>query len=215
MSEVCGASILCLGRCYNTGMFNDFPDHCASPVIRAGWLDSARRVLSPNQGERPADTPVDLLVIHSISLPPGQFGGGDVDALFQNRLDAGAHPYFEGISGLRVSAHLFIDRRGDITQYVSFDRRAWHAGASNFAGRENCNDFSIGIELEGTDELPFAGRQYHSLAMATRVLQRTYPGIESHRIVGHCDIAPGRKTDPGPCFDWRRYLLATRSRAFE
>lgn len=180
--------------------------------IVSGWLSCARRVASPNYSPRPEFT-IDLLVIHNISLPPGEFGGAYVDALFQNCLDPGHHSYFAEICDLQVSAHLLIDRAGDITQYVNFDDRAWHAGQSSFCGRHNCNDFSIGIELEGSDEQPFTECQYHSLIEVTRLVRAAYPGITCDRIVGHSDIAPGRKTDPGPFFEWPRYLQAIETPA--
>lgn len=145
---------------------------------------------------------IDLLVIHAISLPPRHFAGEAVEQLFTNRLDPSAHPYFEGLRGLRVSAHLFLRRRGELIQFVRFDDRAWHAGVSAFEGRERCNDFSIGIELEGCDDRPFTAVQYRRLAQVAAALLRTYPAITPARIVGHSEIAPGRKTDPGPCFDW-------------
>ncbi len=147
---------------------------------------------------------VDLVVVHGISLPPGEFGGPWIDALFTNTLDPDAHPYFRAIADLRVSAHLLIRRDGDLAQYVPFHRRAWHAGASNFAGRSRCNDFSIGIELEGADRIPYDDRQYSRLAAVVAVLRTTYPTLAPDRLVGHADIAPGRKTDPGPAFDWAR-----------
>ncbi len=175
-------------------------------AIKDGWLAPARRVASPNFNERPANTKINLLVIHAISLPPGQFGGPWIDALFTNVLDANAHPYFRDVHALKVSAHILIRRDGEVVQYVSFDKRAWHAGVSEFQGVSNCNDFSIGIELEGCDTQSYEPVQYRRLASITRVLQRTYPAITSKRITGHCDIAPGRKTDPGPHFDWARYV---------
>ena len=174
-------------------------------IIVSGWLAPARRLPSPNHDERPAGTVVDLLVVHGISLPPGEFGGPWIDALFTNRLDPAAHDYFRDICTLRVSAHVLIRRDGEVVQYVSFDRRAWHAGQSSFGGRERCNDFSVGIELEGCDDQPYGDAQYLALAAVTRALMQAYPAIEPARIVGHSDIAPGRKTDPGPCFDWSRY----------
>ncbi len=178
-------------------------------TIDGGWLRPVRRVPSPNQDERP-DGEISLLVIHCISLPPGEFGPRHIDALFLNRLDPQAHPYFRDIAKLRVSAHVLIDRRGRLTQYVPFQRRAWHAGVSSFQGRERCNDFSIGIELEGCDNLPYTPDQYHMLAVVTRTLMGQFAGLRQDRIVGHSDIAPGRKTDPGPAFDWVWYreLLA-------
>lgn len=170
-------------------------------------IRGARFLPSPNCNERP-EGEISLLVIHNISLPPGQFGGGQIEALFTNRLDWDAHPFFNEIRGLEVSAHLLIDRAGTLTQFVPFDRRAWHAGRSCFQGREACNDFSIGIELEGTDELPYTDFQYERLIQVTRALLNTYPDLTRERIVGHCQIAPERKTDPGPAFDWPRFLAA-------
>ena len=169
------------------------------------WYPGARRLPSPNQDARPEGEEISLLVIHGISLPPGEFGGPWIDALFANRLDPAAHPYFREIAHLHVSAHLLIDREGRLTQYVPFDRRAWHAGRSRFGDREACNDFSIGIELEGTDTIPYTDAQYARLAEVTRWLMRRYPALGRERIVGHCHIAPDRKTDPGPAFDWGRY----------
>jgi AmpD protein len=177
----------------------------APAIVADGWLVGAERRPSPNRNARPAGTPIDLLVIHNISLPPGQFGGPWIDDLFLARLDPQAHPYFAAIAGAPVSAHLLILRGGHCVQYVPFAERAWHAGVSCFAGRERCNDFSIGIELEGTDDEPFEPAQYRALAEATRAILAAYPGITPGRIVGHSDIAPGRKTDPGPYFDWARF----------
>ena len=156
--------------------------------------------------ERPPGGRVDLLVIHSISLPPGEFGGPWIDDLFMNRLDPEAHPYFREIAGLRVSCHLLIRRDGRMIQYVPLNRRAWHAGVSSFCGREGCNDFSIGIELEGADDRPFTDAQYAALTRATRQIVTRYPAITKSRITSHAAIAPQRKTDPGPHFDWPRYL---------
>ena len=167
-----------------------------------GMCSDAVWVPSPNCDERPEGEPVSLLVIHSISLPPGRYGGPWVTDLFLNRLDAAAHPYFAGIAALRVSSHFFIGRDGALTQYVPCELRAWHAGASSWRGRERCNDFSIGIELEGTDDTPFEHAQYETLAHLTRALFVRYGPLE---LAGHSDIAPGRKTDPGPHFDWARY----------
>ncbi len=172
--------------------------------IVAGWLEPARRLPSPNCDQRPPQTVIDLLVIHSISLPPGRFGGGFVEALFTNCLEPAADPSFPGLCGLQVSAHLFIDRRGGLTQFVPLQQRAWHAGVSCHEGRSRCNDFSIGIELEGCDELPYEDAQYQMLARVARLLMRHYPGITAQRIVGHCHIAPQRKTDPGAAFQWPR-----------
>lgn len=173
--------------------------------VKSGWLANARRVASPNQDDRPHGCDVDLLVIHCISLPPGEYGGSWIDALFQNRLPPDAHPYFREIHGLEVSSHLLIRRDGELVQYVPLQKRAWHAGKSCFMGRERCNDFSIGIELEGADDQPYEPVQYERLAEVTTAILRAYPLITPDRIVGHSDIAPGRKTDPGPAFDWHRY----------
>ena len=156
---------------------------------------------SPNCDERPEDAAIDLIVIHNISLPPGEFGGPHITELFQNRLHPGAHPYFAGVSPLRVSSHFLVRREGEVIQYVPCELRAWHAGVSSWQGRSGCNDFSIGIELEGTDELPFTDAQYASLAELTRALFERYGRLA---LAGHSDIAPGRKTDPGPHFDWAR-----------
>ena len=168
----------------------------------SGWLQSVRRVVSPNCDARLTGCQAELIVIHGISLPPGRYGGGWVDRLFTNTLPAEAHPYFQTIQSLRVSAHVFIERDGGLTQYVSFNQRAWHAGASQWCGREACNDFSIGIELEGADDEPYDPRQYPALAALIRALQQAYPGLASGAIAGHSDIAPGRKCDPGTRFDW-------------
>lgn len=170
----------------------------------SGWLTGVRRVHSPNRDARPAGTSPELVVVHAISLPPGEFGGDWIDRLFTNRLDPDAHPYFAEIADLRVSAHALIRRSGDVTQYVSFADRAWHAGHSCWEGREECNDFSVGIELEGSDDEPFEPVQYERLAVVVNALAEAYPYIDRRRLVGHCDIAPGRKTDPGPRFDWDR-----------
>ncbi|WP_051362187.1 1,6-anhydro-N-acetylmuramyl-L-alanine amidase AmpD [Solimonas soli] len=176
------------------------------PEVSAdGWLAGARVCRSPNRDARPDADDISLLVIHNISLPPGRFGGPYIDQLFSNTLDPAAHPYFATIHALRVSSHLLIARDGRVTQYVPFGERAWHAGVSVYEGRERCNDFSIGIELEGTDDKPFTAKQYAQLARVTRSLLRAYPRLSAARIAGHSDIAPGRKTDPGPHFDWRRY----------
>lgn len=172
----------------------------------SGWLCPVNRCVSPNYNARPDIDDIDLLVIHNISLPPEQFGGGYVQQFFCNQLPVDEHPYFTTIASLRVSAHCLIDRQGVITQFVSFFDRAWHAGSSCFAGRSNCNDFSIGIELEGCDHKPYSEQQYHSLAQLTHLLMLSYPSITADRIVGHSDIAPGRKTDPGPAFEWTHYF---------
>ena len=183
--------------------------------IGSGLLDEARQVPSPNCDERPTAAVVELVVVHGISLPPGEYGGGWVEALFTNRLDPAAHPYFAEIADLRVSAHLLIDREGQVTQFVPLNRRAWHAGASCFQGRERCNDFAVGIELEGEDEIPYTDAQYARLAEVIAALCEAYPALTAERIVGHADIAPGRKTDPGPAFDWDHLhrLLAGRAGA--
>lgn len=169
----------------------------------SGLLSAARHVPSPNCDERAAGD-LDLIVIHGISLPPGEFGGGWIEDLFTNRLDPGAHPYFARIQGLRVSAHLLIRRTGELVQFVPFHRRAWHAGPSEYRGRPGCNDYSVGIELEGTDEIPYSSVQYRRLAETIHTLVDTYPGLSRERVVGHEHISPGRKTDPGPAFDWPR-----------
>lgn len=174
-------------------------------VDPAGWVGGARVVLSPNANARPDDVAPTLLVIHNISLPPGCFGTGDIAALFTNTLDFEAHPFYETIRGLRVSSHFLITRYGELVQFVSTLQRAWHAGVSCFAGREACNDFSIGIELEGTDDLAFTALQYETLATLTVALRARHP---IDHVVGHADIAPGRKTDPGPHFDWDGYAKA-------
>lgn len=171
-------------------------------VDRNGIVRAAAQVPSPNSDDRPPGTAITLLVVHGISLPPGRFGGAAIAELFTNRLDPTAHPYFATVGQLRVSAHFLIGRDGALTQFVSCVRRAWHAGVSAWRGRADCNDFSIGVELEGTDELPYETSQYQVLARLTRALSRRYPIGE---LVGHQDVAPGRKTDPGPAFDWPRF----------
>lgn len=173
-----------------------------------GVLQGVRYISSPNCDARPADTAIRLLVIHNISLPPEQYGGNGVIELFTNRLDPAAHPYYATIQGLKVSSHFFIRRDGEIIQFVPCSQRAWHAGTSNWKGCERCNDFSIGIELEGSDAHPFSAEQYDQLAALTKALKAAYP-IED--IAGHSDIAPGRKTDPGPCFDWAHYLQLAKT----
>ncbi|MES2826212.1 MAG: 1,6-anhydro-N-acetylmuramyl-L-alanine amidase AmpD [Pseudomonadota bacterium] len=167
-----------------------------------GWLANAAQCPSPNANQRPSGQEISLLVIHNISLPPGEFGTGCVAALFCNQLDPSLHPYFATIAELQVSAHLFIDRLGQVTQFVAFAERAWHAGASSFKGVENCNDYSIGIEMEGCDNIAYTHNQYIALADVTRQILAAYPKITPERIVGHSDIAPQRKTDPGSAFDW-------------
>jgi len=174
-------------------------------IDSAGWLQPARHCRSPNFNQRPAGCVIDLLVIHNISLPAGQFGAGHIEALFTNCLDCTADPSLADLATLQVSAHLLIERDGTLVQFVSLLDRAWHAGTSCFGEREKCNDFSIGIELEGTDWLPYTDAQYRALATVTNTLLDHFPALNSHSIVGHSDIAPGRKTDPRPAFDWARY----------
>jgi AmpD protein len=173
-------------------------------TINDGWLEGVRQLRSPNFDQRPEGAGPTLLVVHGISLPPGEFGGGHIDRLFTNDLDPGAHPYFVEIAHLRVASHVLIDRAGEVTQYVSFLDRAWHAGESSYCGQARCNDFSVGIELEGTDDFPYAPVQYETLARVVASLRNAYVALREAEIVGHCDIAPGRKTDPGPAFDWTR-----------
>lgn len=167
-----------------------------------GWVDEATILPSPYADNRPIDSVVDLIVIHNISLPPSQFGGVWIDDFFTGKLDSRKHPYFRKISELRVSAHILIRRNGELHQYVPFLRRAWHAGVSYYGTRSGCNDFSIGIELEGSDYIPYEWSQYKKLGLLSRILIQTYPELSPERIVGHQDIAPDRKTDPGPAFDW-------------
>lgn len=171
-------------------------------------LIGAQLLESPNQNARPDSTDIELLVIHNISLPPGEFGSSSIKQFFCNELDCDAHPFYQEIADLKVSAHLLIDREGRLTQFVPFSMRAWHAGESSFCARSNCNDFSIGIEMEGTDFEPFTDSQYSSLVDVTRLLLGAYPKMSIDKIVGHSDIAPDRKTDPGPCFEWDRYRQA-------
>lgn len=175
---------------------------------RRGWLVPYPGIVlapSPNADDRPADTQISLLVVHNISLPPDEFGGPHITALFQNRIREADHPWFVNLRGLKVSAHFLVRRDGSVVQYVSTDRRAWHAGVSRFKGRERCNDFSIGIEVEGTDTLPYDDRQYATVGRLSAVLAQRYPLVA---VRGHEDIAPGRKTDPGPAFEWRRLATA-------
>jgi AmpD protein len=167
-----------------------------------GRLLGARPVDSPNCDDRPPGQAPELVVVHGISLPPGDFGGPWIDALFTNTLPADGHPYFASLAGLRVSAHALVRRDGAVVQYVPFHRRAWHAGASAWRGRERCNDYSIGIELEGTDATPYAQAQYEALAELIAALCRAYPTLDPQAVVGHSDVAPGRKSDPGIAFDW-------------
>lgn len=173
--------------------------------ILGGWLNAAQHYPSANFNQRPFGQVPRLLVIHNISLPPGQFGGGYIQDFFVNQLDAQADPYFATIAKLRVSAHLLIERSGALVQFVGFDQRAWHAGQSHYDGCNNCNDFSIGIELEGTDDIPYTEAQYQQLARVTAVLLKYYPEMSPERMTGHSDIAPHRKTDPGPAFSWGHF----------
>lgn len=177
-------------------------------IDSAGFVKGVSYVASPNCDERPPDAAIELIVIHSISLPPGVYGGPHIIDLFTNRLDPLAHPYFAGIAALRVSAHFLIRRDGSLLQFVPCAQRAWHAGESSWRGRPRCNDFSVGIELEGSDESGFEDAQYTRLAALARALHAHYPIVAS---VGHADIAPGRKTDPGPRFDWARYTAGLRN----
>lgn len=193
------------------------PQFCIN--LHTGIVEGARFSPSPHFDGRDSETvdskstdsnrtnfnQIDLLVIHNISLPPRQFGGPYIDDFFAGELDPGEHPFFEEIAGVKVSSHLLIRRTGEVVQYVPLHKRAWHAGVSSFQGREKCNDFSIGIELEGADDIPFEEAQYQALAKITRLLLKAYPSMSQERIAGHSDIAPGRKTDPGPAFDWKRY----------
>jgi AmpD protein len=172
--------------------------------IDSGLMRGVRQIASPNRDARPPGVAADLIVVHGISLPPGEFGGPWIDRLFANTLPAEVHPYFAEVAALRVSSHLAVARDGAVTQYVKFTERAWHAGQSNYRGREACNDFSVGVELEGTDMLPYEPAQYGALAEIVAALCAAYPRLSPDRLVGHSDIAPGRKTDPGPAFDWPR-----------
>ena len=169
-----------------------------------GLLMGARQLASPNFNQRPEQTEIQLIVVHNISLPPSQFGGGYIEQFFQNQLDWSAHPYFQTIEGMQVSAHVLILRTGEVLQFVNFKDRAWHAGRSSYLGKVECNNYSVGIELEGSDDLAFEGVQYQSLVDVTVALQQAYPQIRQH-IAGHSDIAPGRKTDPGEFFQWHYF----------
>jgi AmpD protein len=191
---------------------NTLPTTAYGIDAATGLLPGARQVLSPHFDERPAGVRPELLVVHGITLPPGEFGGPWIDRLFTGTLPSDAHPFFRELEGLRASAHVLIRRDGQLVQYVPFGARAWHAGQSEYRGRSGCNDFSIGVELEGTDDAPYADAQYDALASLTTTLLSAYPSLSAEAIVGHCDIAPGRKTDPGPSFDWTRFraLLAAR-----
>ena len=171
-------------------------------IDEAGWLRSVEVIASPNFDARPDNTNIKLVVIHGISLPPGEYGGGHIQKFFCNQLDAGEHPYFESIHEMTVSAHCLIERDGNLIQFVSFNDRAWHAGESEWCGETGCNNFSIGIELEGRDDEPYAAAQYDCLSELIASLRVSYPEIVADAVSGHSDIAPGRKTDPGPAFDW-------------
>lgn len=187
----------------------------SSMKIKDGWFEQVQRVVSPNADNRLDESDISLIVIHCISLPPGEFGGPWIDKLFCNTLPGDFHPYFQTIHSLRVSAHLLIRRDGSIIQYVPFHKRAWHAGISCYENRENCNDFSIGIELEGTETTPYTPEQYDSLIESIKTLAGTYPGIGKSRIAGHSEIAPARKTDPGLCFDWEYLHQKLQSLTFQ
>ncbi|WP_288403750.1 1,6-anhydro-N-acetylmuramyl-L-alanine amidase AmpD [uncultured Acinetobacter sp.] len=180
--------------------------------VQAGKLIGATQIASPNFNTRPDDTDIQLVVIHNISLPPSQFGGGYIQQFFQNKLDWSIHPYFQTIEGMQVSAHLLILRTGEVIQFVNFNDRSWHAGRSSYLAQKECNDYSIGIELEGSDDLPFEIEQYQALVEVVTVLRQAYPKIQNH-IAGHSDIAPKRKTDPGLYFDWQlfRQLLSKKT----
>ncbi len=169
-----------------------------------GWLREVVRVPSPNCDQRPTGVLPELVIVHGISLPPGCFGGPWIDRLFRNELPPDAHPYFLSIADLRVSAHVLVRRDGSLTQYVPFQMRAWHAGVSSHQGRDACNDFSVGIELEGDDDVPYEDVQYRVLAQLITALEEAYPSLRGCDVVGHCDVAPGRKTDPGQAFQWHR-----------
>ena len=171
---------------------------------QTGLIDPATRCASPNFDPRPDGCAPEMIVLHGISLPPGKFGGPEIEQLFTNRLDWDAHPYFGEIRGLEVSSHLLIRRDGELVQFVPFTERAWHAGESSFRGRDRCNDHAIGIELEGEDETPYADAQYDTLQRVVAAILEAYPAITAREIAGHCDVSPGRKSDPGPAFDWLR-----------
>ena len=180
--------------------------------VQDGILQGATQIASPNFNARPVDTEIQLIVIHNISLPPSQFGGGYIQQFFQNKLDWSIHPYFQTIEGMQVSAHLLILRTGEVIQFVNFNERSWHAGRSSYLAQKECNDYSIGIELEGSDDLPFEPEQYQALVDVVKILRQAYPKIQNH-IAGHSDIAPKRKTDPGLYFDWQlfRQLLSEKT----
>ncbi len=181
-------------------------------IPETGLVAPARQCLSPNRDARPAGASIDVVVLHGISLPPGHFGGPEIEALFLNELDWDAHPYFGEIRGVQVSAHILIRRDGELVQFVPFTERAWHAGESSFRGRTRCNDFSIGIELEGEDETSYDDRQYEVLPALLGTLLQAYPDLSPRELAGHCDVSPGRKSDPGPAFDWLRLYDALGER---
>lgn len=187
-----------------------YPAHSRNDVLprvdtATGLLSGARQVPSPNCDDRPAGTTLDLIVVHGISLPPGEYGGPWIDRLFTNNLPPQQHPYFAEVAPLKVSSHLLIRRDGAAVQYVPLHRRAWHAGVSSYRGREKCNDFSVGIELEGADDDAYEPAQYRVLGDTVVALCRAYPTLSLEHVAGHSDVAPGRKTDPGPGFDWPRF----------
>jgi N-acetyl-anhydromuramoyl-L-alanine amidase len=184
--------------------------------VESGLMQGVRQIVSPNRDLRPPGVEADLIVVHGISLPPGEYGGAWIDRLFTNTLPAEVHPYFAEVCSLRVSSHVVVGREGAVTQYVKFTERAWHAGKSVYQGREACNDFSVGIELEGTDTTPYEDAQYGALAEVVAALCAAYPGLSPDRLVGHSDISAGRKTDPGPAFDWprARRLIAAAGSAY-
>lgn len=184
-----------------TGLLNLYHDENISSNVAS----SLQFLPSPNYDERPNQTTIDLIIIHYISLPPGKFGTSDVPDFFMNRLEIGKHPFFDTIKNAKVSSHLFIRRNGEIIQFVPFHKRAWHAGESTFENRQACNNFSIGIELEGDEHQPFTQQQYSKLVNCTKAIMQAYPAITPEKIVGHSDVAPGRKQDPGPFFDWTAY----------
>lgn len=179
--------------------------------VPTGMLQGVRQVLSPHFDARPAGVEADLIVMHGISLPPGEYGGPWIDRLFTGNLPREGHPYFAQVHGMRVSAHLLVRRDGELVQFVPFQQRSWHAGASQYQGRDACNDFSIGIEMEGADDAPYEAAQYAAAAAAIRALLEAYPKLGRERIVGHSEIAPGRKTDPGTAFDWNALRLLIES----
>jgi AmpD protein len=189
------------------------PRQLVPTLIADGYLSGANQCPSPNVNARPKDDDISLLVIHNISLPPGKFGGGYVQQFFCNKLDPNQHSYFAEIAVMQVSSHLLIERTGCVTQFVDFNKRAWHAGQSIFAGRKDCNDYSIGIELEGTDNIAYTSQQYSALAEVSAALMLMYPSITPERITGHEHIAPERKTDPGAAFDWAYFAELTLSKS--